>query len=100
MAYPRRQNAHISDGADVTTSSAVIVEEFPQRLELTIVNTHATVDVSLKLRTTADAGADPTAVAGDGILLKANGGSWTTTSYTGPVAAIAASASTVGVTEI
>ena len=101
MAFPRRKNAHISGSADVGTSSDVIVERWDDRLELTIVNNSA-ADVSLKLQTSAQfkAGTDPTAVADEGVVLVSGGGSWTTTSYTGPIAAIAGSAVSVAVMEI
>jgi hypothetical protein len=101
MAYLRRPNAKRSNAASVTTSSSIIVTDNPSRLRITITN-NSTNDVSLKLRVSAGAGtpADPTAVANEGIVLKANGGSWTEDAYTGPVAAIAGAAVSVAVTEI
>jgi hypothetical protein len=63
----------------------------PSRLELTVVNNSDT-DITLTFATTA--GVTPTAVAASGIILKASGGSYTTTSYTGPIAAIHAGTGT------
>jgi hypothetical protein len=96
----RRPSARVCGGVNVTTSSQVLVEEYSSRSELTITN-NSDNDVSLALRVANGVNsADPTAVADDGIVLKANGGSWTTNSYTGPVAMIAGAASRVAVTDI
>lgn len=91
MAYPRADVAKTSGTANVTTASAVAVAANPSRLELTIVNNSDT-DVTLTFSTAPNV--NPTAVAGSGIVLKANGGSYTTTSYIGAIAAIHAGTGT------
>lgn len=85
MAYPHSDVAKTSATANVNTVSAVVVPANPSRLELTIVNGSDT-DITLTFATVA--GVNPTAVFGNGIVLKAGGGSYTTTSYSGPIAAI------------
>lgn len=98
----RRPSARVSGGVNVTAASQVLVTEYVSRSELTITNNSAN-DVSLGLRVSSGTNSvDPTAVLGDGIVVKANGGSWTTNSYTGPVAMIAAVAgpSRVAVTDV
>jgi hypothetical protein len=101
MAYARRPNAKQCGAATVGTSSSVIVPENASRLRITICNNSAN-DVTLALRTSNGlTPAGPTAVLNAGIVLKANGGSWSDDAYTGPIAAIAATSSvSVGVTEI
>lgn len=105
MAHPRRPIAKTSGGADVVTTSAIIVPDNPSRLALTITN-NSDADVSLELATGSTpqpaTTANLLAVVNEGIVLKANGGTWSTTSYTGPVAAITAGVGTkrVGVVEI
>jgi hypothetical protein len=96
--YPRRDRAKTSGSATVGTTSAVIVADNPNRLQLTITNDHATQIVYLAFATSS---ASPTAVSGSGVRLSAAGGQFTTNSYTGPVAAIASGAGTgVTITEM
>lgn len=78
----------------VGAASAPVVQANNARVEITIVNDHATQVAYLMLNTT-DGTSVPTAVANSGIRLSAAGGSWTSNSYTGPIAAIATGASTV-----
>lgn len=102
MSSPRRPNAKQSGGFDVLVTSSIAVPENPQRVELILTNNGAN-DISLKLRSSAGVGkpADPTAVANDGIVLKAGSPPFRIASYTGPVAAIAATATTrLAVTEL
>lgn len=77
-------------GVSVGTSSSVIVPANGDRIELNVINDHATQIVYLRL----DGGP---AVVGQGIRLNAAGGSWTTQAYQGPVSAIATGVAT-GVT--
>jgi hypothetical protein len=72
--------------ASIGGTSATVVAANPARVEVTIVNTHATQ--------TADLALGATAVAGTGIRLNAAGGSYTTKSYTGIITAIASGAGT------
>ncbi len=77
----------------VGTSSVEVVPANEQRVEITICNDHASQIVYLAL-----GGA---AVANRGIRLNAAGGSYTTTSFTGAINAIASGAATgVSFTEI
>lgn len=73
-------------GVSVGTSSVTVVAANPQRVEVTICNDHATQVVYLAL--------GPLAFANVGIRLNAAGGSYTTTSYTGIITAIATGAAT------
>lgn len=91
----RANTAKTSGSVSVLTSSTTIVTANNARLELTIRNIDATNFVDLMLNT-GDGTTVPTATAGNGIRLKA-GDSWTTNSYTGPIAGIANTA-TVAVT--
>lgn len=95
----QRAIATVSGVVSVGTTSTVVLAANPGMLERTIVNDGANV-VYLELATPA--APTPTAVADQcGIRLNANGGSWTTTSYTGPIAGIAETAATdVTVVEI
>lgn len=94
----QRAIATVSGVVSVGTTSTAVLAANGGMLERTIVNDGANV-VYLELATPA--APTPTAVAGEGIRLNANGGSWTTTSYTGPIAAIAETAATdVTVVEI
>ena len=96
----RRRSARFSGGVNVTTASQVLVPDNPSRIELSITNNDV-VDVSLALRVANGLSTgNPVAVANDGIVLKANGGSWTTTTYTGPVAFIASAAARVAVVDV
>lgn len=102
MSLPRRPSAKQCGGFNVTNASQVAVADNPSRLELVVTNNSA-VDISLGLRIANGLSpTGPTAVANDGIVLKASGGSWATTAYTGPVAAIAgvAGPSRLAITEI
>lgn len=62
------------------------------RREITVTNDHATQVAYLALATSDSA---PTAVLNSGIRLNAAGGSWTTNTFEGAVAAIATGAATV-----
>jgi hypothetical protein len=68
-------------------SSATVVAANPGRVEITIVNDHATQIAYLSL--------GGTAVVGSGIRLNAAGGSYTTNAYTGAINGIATGAGTV-----
>lgn len=98
----RRSSARVSSTVTATTTSQVLVTDHGGRQELTITNTHATQDVYLDFRVSNGVvTVDPVAVVGEGVLLKANGGSFTTSAYTGPVAMItSAGTATVGVLDI
>lgn len=76
----------------ITTTTVVAANV--SRRELTVVNDHATQVVYLALNTT-DGTTVPTAVANSGVRLNAAGGSWTTNSYKGPVAAISVGGTSV-----
>lgn len=91
MAFPRRPVAKFSGGADVTTTSGLVVADNRDRIYLAITNNTDT-DVSLDLATKG--GVVPTAVANEGVVLKANGGSFATTAYSGPVYAVHGGAGT------
>lgn len=95
-SYPSPQTsvAKQSGGASVLVTSTVVLAANPDAVERTVVNDSANV-VYLQFSTTD--GTAPTAVAGQGVRLNANGGSWTSTAYTGAVAGIAVGA-TSGVT--
>lgn len=96
-AFPKRETARTSDVGTANTTSSVIVQKFDSRQEITITNDGANV-VYLGFVTVP--GATPVATVGKGIRLNASGGSWTTTTYTGAIAAIANSAaSTVTIAE-
>lgn len=71
----------------VGASDTSIVAANPQRVEVTIVNDHATQIVYLALGAAA--------VANQGIRLNAAGGSYTTNAYTGEIRGIATGAGTV-----
>lgn len=96
--------AKTSGAVSVPTSAGgiQIVAENKSRAEITIFNDGANV-VYLTLAT-AESGAsaaNPTPVTASGIRLNANGGSWTTNAYTGPVYGIAVTGATnVTVVEI
>lgn len=97
-ANPRRQKAQVSGSANVTSASSIVLPRNTNMIERTIVNTGAT-DVSLQLETSL--GVNPTAVAGQGVFLKANGGSWSTNVFSGAIAAIVASGTgTLAITEV
>jgi hypothetical protein len=89
----RSNVAKTSGQVSVATSTTSVVAANNTRAELTITNDGANV-VYLMLNTT-DGTTVPTAVANQGIRLAATGGSWTTNSYTGPVAGIALTGATV-----
>jgi hypothetical protein len=72
--------------ATVGAASGAVVAANPSRIEVTIVNDHATQIVYLSL--------GGTAVVGSGIRLNAAGGSYTTNAYTGAINGIATGAST------
>jgi hypothetical protein len=85
VGYPRVTEARLGAGTGtVGVASAQLVASFPSRTSLTIVNDSANT-IYLGLGTAA--------VVGSGIRLNANGGSWTTTAWTGAVNAIATAAS-------
>lgn len=86
MAYPRRDIAKFSGPKDVLITDTVVLAVNRDRLQVEIVNASAN-DVSLQLATAI--GVTPVAVANEGILLKAAGGSWHSTAYTGAINAIA-----------
>lgn len=98
MAYPRRDIAKFSGKVSVLVTDTVVLAVNRDRLELEIVNDSAN-DIYLKLATAV--GVTPVAVAGEGILLKANGGSWDSRCFTGAINAIAETGtSSLTVTEI
>jgi hypothetical protein len=88
QAFPAVQTdtAKTSGSVSVLVASTVVAADNPQRVEITVVNDSVNV-VYLQLATVT--GTAPTAVANSGIRLNANGGSWTSHSYSGPVAGIA-----------
>jgi hypothetical protein len=95
--YPHVDVAKTSGAVTVNTTTTALLAANPSRVELTIVNLDGTNPVYLVLSTVA--GVAPTATT-NGLKLPA-GGSWTTTSYTGAVAAIATTAAcSVNVTEL
>lgn len=75
-----------SAAVSVGAASSTVVPANPQRVEVTIVNTHATQTVDLTLGSPA--------VSGQGIRLNANGGSYTTQAYTGIITGWASGAAT------
>lgn len=76
-----------ASSATIGAASATVAAANSGRVEITICNDHATQIAYLAL--------GPTAVANTGIRLNAAGGSYTTTSYTGIITAIATGAATV-----
>lgn len=90
VVEPVRQTDAASTPASAATigaASATVVPANPGRVEVTICNDHATQILYLAL--------GPTAVVSTGIRVNAAGGSYTTTSYTGIITAIATGAGTV-----
>jgi hypothetical protein len=96
---PHRQGnridlARTSGKVTVATSSTAVIGNNPARREMTIVNISANIiDLMFATAETSTAPGEttptaPTAVAGQGLRLIANA-SWTTNTYTGPVAGIA-----------
>lgn len=76
-----------------SAASSTLASENTGRREITVVNTHATQDAYLQLPTSR--GAVNAAVVGQGIYLKAAGGSWTSNTWKGVVTCIATGAATV-----
>lgn len=100
MAYSRRPSVKQCGAVAVTTGSTTIVPDNPSRLRITICNNSAS-DVTLAFRVSNGlTPTGPVAVANAGIVVKASGGSWSDDSYTGPIAAIASAAVSVGVVEV
>lgn len=103
MAYPRRDIAHACGKVDVTSTSSVAVANNPARLSLLVKNDTGGV-VYLKFATATgknlgDGPATPVAVADATSLKLADGQSFSTTDYTGPVAIIAPGSVSVTVVE-
>lgn len=101
---PNRQaNAANTSGAvSVGTTDTAVLAENHSRAEVTICNDGANV-VYLQLATVrSGSSASPkAAVVGQGVRLNANGGSWTSNAYTGPIQGIAVTGATsVTVVEI
>lgn len=97
MGMPRVDVAKTSGATTVTVASTALVAANPSRSEMTVVNLDATNPVFLMLSTAV--GVAPTATV-SGLRL-GPGGSWTTQTYTGAVAAISTTAScNVNVTEL
>lgn len=97
MSYPRRPIAKTSAAVSVLVTSTALVSRNIDRCELTVVNLDATNPIFLILETVE--GTNPTATT-SGLRL-GPGGSWTTTSFTGAVAAIATGGTvSTNVTEI
>ena len=88
----RRDIAKTSDSVSVGTSDTLVLANNPARQELSIVNDGANV-VYLMLRT--QVGVTNPAVLNKGIRLNANGGTYTTNSYSGEVRGIASTGATV-----
>ena len=90
--------ARASTAVSVLTSSTVVAGNNPGRLSITVVN-DGSFTVYLDLATDQmeqnDDPIAPTATANSGIRLNANGGSWTETEYSGPVAGIASGGTSV-----
>jgi hypothetical protein len=74
------------DGVDVSGSNVQVVAANKQRAEITLANDHATQVIYLSL--------GGTAALNTGIRLNPAGGSWSSTSYTGAISAIASGATT------
>lgn len=80
----------------VGTSSVEVAAANKDRVEITVVNDHATNVLYLRLSDDSDP-----AVASEGLRLNAAGGSWSSSAYTGAVQAIATGAATPAlVTEV
>jgi hypothetical protein len=77
--------ARTSDAVSVGTGSTVVLSARTDRAEVTLVNDSTNV-IYMMCSTN---GLPPTAVAGRGVRLNANGGSWFSDVYAGPIAAIA-----------
>lgn len=96
--FPKREVATTSGAVSVNTGSTTVLGNNPSRQEVTITNDGANVVYLMfnKVRPTTTGGAQtqPTAVVGSGIRLAASGGSWTSTTYTGPISGIAVTAAT------
>lgn len=94
---PRTDVAFTSGVVPVLVTTTVVVGNNPARTEITVVNTSANIiDLAFATAESGTAPAPtiptaPTAVAGSGLRLAA-GASWTSQSYTGPIAAIAQTA--------
>jgi hypothetical protein len=98
MAYPRRDIVAKHVKVDVTAVSQVLVAAFPSRLSLTIQNQDATNAVWLKLSNTV--GGTPVAVADATSQKIPPGGVFSTTAYTGPVALICTTPTSVNVLDL
>ena len=103
MAYPRRDIAKTCGTVAVTATSAVVVPNNPARLSLLVSNNSgATVYLKLATQPPTTLGGAPTspvATADSGSLKLADGQTFATTDYTGPVAMIAGGAASVTVVE-
>lgn len=90
MAYPRRHIAKIHGSTPVTLTSSVAVAKNPSRQSLTLQNQHATQTIWIKLQVgnAASQLIDPVATADTASLALPPGAVFSTTDYTGPVAAI------------
>lgn len=97
MSFPRRDVARQSGSVNVLVASTPVAADNPSRVEITFVNDGAN---AVYLAFASQPGVMPAAQLNKGVRLNPNGGSYTTTSYNGPVAAIAAvGASNLTVTE-
>lgn len=95
---PIRQSdtAFASGAVSVLTTSTVVAVNNPARAEINVVNDGVNVVYLAFATANASDGTPtaPTAVANSGIRLNPAGGSWSSTAYSGPVAAIAVTGTT------
>lgn len=90
--------AKTSGQVSVLTSSTVVAADNRARTEIIVTNDHASQVVYLAFATAEDINqvpTAPTATANNGVRLNAAGGSWSSTSYTGPVAGISVGGTSV-----
>lgn len=85
--------ATISGGVSAGVASSTLAAENMGRREITVVNTHATQDAYLQFPVAR--GVVNAAVVGQGVYLRASGGSWTSNAWKGAVTCIATGAATV-----
>ena len=97
MAYPRRDIAKTCDDIAVTNASQVLVPSNPSRMSLLLKNDSG-APVYFKLSTAV--GVNPVATADTSSVELADGQSFATTDYTGPIAFITATTAAVTVLEI
>lgn len=82
----RTSVAQFSGTVTAAVASTAVRPANPDRIELVVVNDG---DDPVYLQLATSDGVAPTAAVGQGLRLNAGGGSWSTTTYTGAVAAIA-----------